>query len=114
MPKEAPKPKPVYREEFKPATNEVKGYIERASIESGVPYETLERIVWCESRYNQGAVNTKNKNGTQDYGMWQINSLHIPKAQELGLDVINSVEDNTTYAIRLLKESGTRPWVCRG
>jgi hypothetical protein len=112
---EPPEPKKVvYREEFKPAPLEIKGYIERASLESGVPYETLERIVWCESRYNQEAVNRTNKNGSTDWGLLQINSIHLPEAEKLGLDIINSAEDNTTFAIILLKRYGTKPWVCKG
>lgn len=36
----------------------------------------LSSISYCESGFNQSAVNTKNKNGTTDGGLWQINSVH--------------------------------------
>lgn len=36
----------------------------------------LSSISYCESGFNQVAVNTKNKNGTTDGGLWQINSVH--------------------------------------
>lgn len=99
---------------FTPPTGQVLGLIERASFETGISTTTLAKIVFCESGYNQSAINTKNFNGSSDFGLFQINSIHLAEAERLGLDIKNSADDNTTYAIILLKKYGTRPWVCKG
>ncbi len=43
----------------------------------GAPAEVLSRIVWHETRGNPAAINTKNANGTVDYGLAQINSSNF-------------------------------------
>lgn len=69
-------------------------------------FRLLDRIFICESRWKFNAENRK----TGDYGIAQINKLHIPIAFAQGLDVVNSYEDNIRYAVRLYDEQGTRPW----
>jgi hypothetical protein len=96
---------------FTVAPSEIKGYIERASLETGIPYKTLSSIVQCESSYNPNAIH-HNSNGSFDSNIWQINSIHIPESKKLGLDIVGSLNDTTTFAIILLKRDGTRPWVC--
>lgn len=51
----------------------------------------LEAIGRHESRLNPGAVNNKNRNGTTDYGVMQINSIHIATLKKMG--VIQSYKD---------------------
>lgn len=34
------------------------------------------QIAYCESRWEESALNTKNKNGTWDGGVFQFNSIH--------------------------------------
>ena len=98
---------------FTPPTGKVLGLIERASFETGISTTTLSKIVWCESRYNQNALHI-NSGGSSDVGIWQINSVHFAEAKRIGLDIKNSADDNTTFAIILLKKYGTKPWVCKG
>lgn len=68
-------------------------------------------IAYCESGLNPVAVNKSNKNGTTDGGVFQINSVHLPRLKELGLDKYD-VEDNVAFARMLYDESGWQPWVC--
>jgi Lysozyme like domain len=43
---------------------------------------TAVAVSWAESGWDQNAVNTSNRNGSTDYGLWQINTIH--KFPELG------------------------------
>lgn len=45
-----------------------------------------------------------------DYGAFQLNSVHIPEAKKLGLDIINSEADNYAFALILYKRHGISPW----
>lgn len=76
--------------------------------------EDVERalaVAKCESGFNPDAYNGKNKNGTTDGGLFQINSSHDKRLNELGLDKWNP-EDNVAFARMLYEENGWRPWVC--
>lgn len=68
-------------------------------------------IARCESNFKPNAINTNNPNGTIDGGLWQINSVHDEKLQELGLDKFDP-EDATAFARMLYEERGFRDWVC--
>ena len=75
----------------------------------------LVAVSRCESGSKQfnddGSVVThKNKNGTTDYGEFQINSIHLPESEKLGLDIINSKEDNVIFADYLYDKYGTKIW----
>lgn len=64
----------------------------------------------CESGLNQDAVGP-----THDYGLFQIHlPSHQRKAEELGLDVVHSIEDNITFARILYENAGDTwtDWVC--
>lgn len=62
----------------------------------------------CESGLNQDAVGP-----TQDYGLFQIHlPSHQQRALQLGLDVVNSIEDNIAFARLLYDEQNWNPWVC--
>ena len=111
--KSIPRPIQTARQFFTPPTGKVLGLIERASLETGISTTTLSRIAWCESRYRQTATHI-NSNNSMDVGLWQLNDVHFAEAKRLGLDIKNSAEDNTTFAIILLKKYGTKPWVCKG
>lgn len=50
---------------------------------------------------------------TMDVGIAQINlKAHLLNSQKMGLDIINSEEDNLTYARYLYGLYGETPWVC--
>ena len=47
-----------------------------AAEEYRVNVDVLRAILWTESRFNPQAIN-KNANGTRDFGIGQINSVHM-------------------------------------
>lgn len=65
----------------------------------------------CESGLKPSAYNPSNKDGTTDGGIFQVNSVHDKRLNELGLDKWDP-EDNVKYARMLYEESGWLPWVC--
>lgn len=83
-----------------------------ASIYDGVP-SVLVQIAQCESGLRQfddaGEVIANTK--THDYGIFQVHSSHLKEAKSMGLDVVNSAQDNITYALYLYKTQGTSPWL---
>lgn len=72
---------------------------------------TAVAVAECESNLDPKAYNPNNTNGTTDGGLWQINSSHDKRLQELGLDK-NNPEDATKFARMLYDERGWNPWVC--
>lgn len=63
----------------------------------------LMAISFCESNYRADAHNTRNRNGTHDGGLFQINSIH--KAS----NVFDPLE-NKEIALSLYKKNGMRDW----
>lgn len=68
-------------------------------------------VARCESGLKPNAYNPHNKNGSVDGGLWQINSVHDSRLEELGLDKFNA-EDATKFARMLYDENGFNDWVC--
>ena len=81
--------------------------IEYASKKTGIATSTLNRIIWCESRNDQSARGI-NKNSL-DIGIFQINSIHIPRAQKLGFDLTTRA-GNISFAITLMKSNQLKDW----
>lgn len=73
--------------------------------------EVAVAVATCESGLNPKAYNPNNRDGSTDGGLFQINSTHDKKLNELGLDKWN-VHDNIKFARILYDESGFKPWVC--
>ena len=74
----------------------------------------MVEVARCESGMRQfkgGEVikNTANRNGTVDYGVFQINSIHLPTAQKLGIDIM-TLEGNIEMAKVILKSQGLNAW----
>lgn len=74
----------------------------------------LERICKAESGLKHfdksGKVLTpKNKDGTFDIGICQINSIHLEAAKKLGLDLYKE-KDNKKFAKHLFFTQGSVPW----
>ena len=73
----------------------------------------LERIAKCESpsghTKNGKVVFARNTNGTTDIGKFQINTIWLPQAAELGLN-LSVEEDNTKFAEWLYANRGTSDW----
>jgi hypothetical protein len=72
---------------------------------------TALRVAKCESHYKPHARHI-NKNGTVDYGVFQLNSGGT--LQSLGLTVQEALnyESNIQGAYRLYRKRGWQPWVC--
>lgn len=99
---------------------------------AGTPAKMLQRIADCESgtrnadgsavpgsarQFGKNGKPIKNVNkagafgGSVDVGWAQINiTIHIDEIARLGLDVINSEEDNKEFAMMLYEREGTQPW----
>lgn len=73
--------------------------------------ETALAIAHCESALNPSAINNRNKNGSVDKGLYQINSVHDKRVRELELDLFDT-DDNLKIARLLYEEHGWKPWVC--
>ena len=71
----------------------------------------MVKIAQCESRAQQftseGKVVYNPKSG--DFGVFQINKMHLKTAQNMGLDVM-TLEGNIRYALHLYSKNGTRDW----
>ena len=75
--------------------------------------EILIRICKAESGLNHTlngkVVTNKNKDGTIDAGICQINSIHWEDAKKLGYDIMKE-QDNWQYARHLFFTQGSVPW----
>lgn len=69
------------------------------------------RVANCESGFDPGAIH-HNRNGTHDYGVFQLNSGGT--MQSLGLTPASAMdpETNIAAAYRLWRKRGWSPWVC--
>lgn len=65
------------------ATAKLQACYEQAARVSGVSPLVLQSIARVES--GERNVVRINKNGTRDYGVMQINSVHLPRLRKLGL-----------------------------
>lgn len=72
---------------------------------------TAIAIATCESGLKPTAHNPENYDGSYDAGLWQINSVHQPTLDRLGLDKWDP-EDATEFARMLYEKNGWRDWVC--
>ena len=72
-----------------------------------VTKQALE-ISYCESGWQEKAINSKNKNGTEDWGTFQVNSVHNqPK------DKMLQAKENIRFAKeKFIKDGSFRAWVC--
>lgn len=64
-------------------------------------------IAKCESGLRANAFNPKNKNGSWDAGVMQINSVH-----KYSKEYLFDVDNNLKVARKLYDRQGWRPWVC--
>lgn len=69
------------------------------------------RIATGESGLNPTICGPHNNDGTKDCGLWQINDVHVPEMERLGLDRLDP-EDATKFA-RILydRNGGWSDWV---
>lgn len=79
----------------------------------GVPGKDLPTflcIVEKESNFNSKAVNKiHNRNGTVDYGLFQINSVHLPSLKMSGTDLLDPMK-NIKAAVYVYNKQGLTAW----
>lgn len=96
--------------EVKVSCENPKGYLECQVYQGKITweeYEKIYKIIECESGWNPEAINTKNKNGTYDRGLFQSNSIHI---KTLSNENAFNFKKNIDWGINLFKRQGTSPW----
>ena len=84
--------------------------------EQKIPDE-LSRACSCESSY-EGTPTGKpqqnrthlNKDGSTDFGVCMLNSVHLPTAKKMGLDIIKKEQDNFKMALEVYKKQGIKAW----
>ena len=64
-------------------------------------------IAKCESGMRADAFNGKNRNGSWDAGVMQINSVH-----KYSKEYLFNVDNNLKVARKLYDRQGFNPWVC--
>ena len=67
--------------------------------------QLAKAITWCESKWGQDRKTNFNKNGSNDKGLWGINSIH-------GLGDACRLDNrcSTDFAYKLWKRQGWKPW----
>lgn len=62
-------------------------YYTQAGKKFNIDPQLLWTIAYKESRLNPNAISKRNKNGTYDIGIMQINSVHLPRLKRVyGID----------------------------
>lgn len=89
-----------------------KGYLNCQAYQGNITWaehDRLYKIIECESKWNPEAMNTKNKNGSYDMGLLQINSIHKNISNSDKLNYKKSID----WAIKKFKRDGNfNAWVC--
>ena len=77
--------------------------------ESGLNMYEAYAIIQCESGWNPDTINLANTNGSNDMGLWQINSIHKDISNLDKFDYIKS----TKWAIeKRLSDGNWSAWTC--
>ncbi|MDD5716923.1 MAG: lytic transglycosylase domain-containing protein [Sulfuricurvum sp.] len=66
-------------------------YFEEAGEHYNIPPLLLQKIATIESSLNPNAIN-RNPNGTVDYGLMQINSIHLKRLSRWGITKNNILD----------------------
>lgn len=75
--------------------------------------EAATAIAKCESGLRSNALGT-NTNGTQDHGVFQINSVHFGKIKaDNKKEWLMNPENNIKLARQIYDRQGWSPWVCK-
>jgi len=92
-----------------PTVQEVKDYVLGEIKKAGLNVSQAEALINCESRWDYRAINNKNRNGTNDKGLWQINSIHKNISDADKLDY----KASTAWAIaKRLADGNWSAWSC--
>ena len=86
-------------------------YLRYKGQQLGINEYEITRIIStmkCESGLRPDAIN-KNKNGTFDIGIGQINDVHSKRiSRQDRMDFVKNID----FIYKLYQEQGLRPWVC--
>jgi hypothetical protein len=85
--------------------------VARAAKAAGFPDRelvTAVAVAWAESSFNANAVNRSNKDGSVDYGLWQINTVH--GYPELQSGAWRDPKVNAVLAKRVHDKQGWAAW----
>jgi len=74
-------------------------------------YDVMLKIASCESGIRHFGASGVIKSHTNDSGVFQINSIWIPTAEKMGLDIMKP-EDNIKMAVHIKEVQGLKAWVC--
>jgi len=92
-----------------PTAEDIKAYVLREIKKAGLNVREAEAIVNCESRWDPQAYNGKNSNGSNDKGLWQINSIHKNISDADKFDY----KESTKWAIaKRLADGSWSAWSC--
>lgn len=80
----------------------------REAIRFNIPFKLLKAIAITESSLNEKAVNYKNKNGTNDYGLMQINSIHLIRFKDIKKEDLFNPSINIYIGAEILKKCVNR------
>lgn len=72
-------------------TSDFDSYFTSAGEHYNIPPLLLKNIARIESGGNPNAIR-RNDNGTKDYGLMQINSIHLPRLRQWGIDDKNIMD----------------------
>jgi hypothetical protein len=72
---------------------------------------TAVAVAHCESRLDPGATH-RNRNGTRDWGLFQLNDGGTLQGLGLTQDSALDAKRNIEAAWRLYRSRGWQPWVC--
>lgn len=86
--------------------------IKEILVEELGPNHPLIEVARCESGFRQfeNGNPLKSHYGTEDYGVFQINTTyHLKNSKKMGIDIM-TVEGNLAYARYLYEKNGLRDW----
>lgn len=84
-----------------PLEESLQEYTYYRSMEAGIDPNIIFALMWRESRFTVDAIGY-NVNGTQDYGLCQLNDVTLPFLSERGIDPTESPQENIRGAIELI------------
>lgn len=75
-------------------------------------FSAAVRIAWCESRLNPNSVSGKNRNGSRDHGLFQLNDDGTMQRLGVSRSTALDITANVDAAWVLLEDRGWKPWTC--
>jgi hypothetical protein len=103
---------PVVRSISKSATTSPSQILISKKVEQILGKDMLS-VVKCESNFRQfNSDGSPLVSPTSDVGVMQINQVHWSRAEELGLDIFYSTNDNIIMGKIILDEQGHNAWTC--